>query len=258
MKSWIRWGAALGCISSVVMGSVVMNAEQALALTQEQVIERLQPVPVFAITNTEGVPLLGSVGEGEQAVSVANVFISRGDAEAFLTQLREDNAQLASSVRITPVSLAEIYELATDESQSAQAIRFAIVPTEEEVQGAVNLLQQQGQGEGFQGVPLFYAESTDSEGGYLTVQQGDRQVIPMYFDQEDLEALLTRVSESEPDLASTMRVQVTSLEGVIQLMQEGDEPELNSILLVPPKESIDFIRSLPNQQGRPNQPAPGN
>jgi len=40
------------------------------------------------------------------------------------------------------------------------------------------------------------------------------------------------------------------LEGVIQTLQENNDPELTQILLVPPRETIDYIRSLQSPQGQ--------
>ncbi len=245
MKSWIRQCAVISLASSMVLGGLT-GIRQALALTTEQVVERLQTVPVFAVTNSEGVPLLGTVENGEASQSVANVFVSQQDAQQFVTQVQETNSDLAGDIQVTPVSLAEIFELAI--AEETQSVQFTIVPREQQVQEAVALLQQRGEeGDRFQGVPLFYAESSADEGGYLTIQQGEQQVIPMYFEQAGLQGLLSRVSEVEPDLAANMTIQVTNLETVIQLMQEEEDPELGSILLVPSQESIEYIRSLPQQ-----------
>ncbi|MBW4654756.1 MAG: hypothetical protein KME20_17205 [Kaiparowitsia implicata GSE-PSE-MK54-09C] len=245
MKSWIRQCAVIGLAGSMVLGGLT-GIRQALALTTEQVAERLQTVPVFAVTNSEGVPLLGTVENGEASQSVANVFVSQQDAQQFVTQVQETNTDLAGDIQVTPVSLAEIFELAI--AEETQSVQFTIVPREQHVQEAVALLQQRGEeGDRFQGVPLFYAESSADEGGYLTIQQGEQQVIPMYFEQSGLQGLLSRVSEAEPDLAASMTIQVTNLETVIQLMQEEEDPELGSILLVPSQESIEYIRSLPQQ-----------
>ncbi len=255
MKSLIRWSATFGVVGSVLASSLLVGGLQALALTAEQVVERLRPVPVFAITDSQGSPLVASPSEGQNTSPVAGVFISRQDAQAFLTSLQADNPELASGVQVTPVSLAEVYELASSSRNQADRLEFTFVPMRQQVETALTLLRQSGEeASEFEGVPLFIARSAEGEGGYLTIQQGEQQVIPIYFKREDLQAMLTRLGEVQPDLVRNMEVQVVNLEGLIQTLETSNNQELNQILLIPPRESVDYIRSL-QQQGAP-QPEP--
>jgi len=84
----------------------------------------------------------------------------------------------------------------------------------------------------------------------LTVKQADKQVIPFFFNKEELQSMLDRFKKQQPDLASTVEIQVVNLEGVIETMQSRNDTQLNQIMLVPPKASIDFVRSLPAAQPR--------
>jgi nickel transport protein len=118
------------------------------------------------------------------------------------------------------------------------------------------LLQQQGQSQQFEGVPLFVAKENGQEGGYLTIQQGSDQVIPMFFEQSELQTLLTRLREVQPNMATSVQMQVVNLEGVINTLQTSNNEELNRIVLVPSQQSREFIRSLQGQQGA-GQPASG-
>jgi nickel transport protein len=221
-------------------------------------MQRLNSVPVFTITDAEGAPLVASPSEGEQGAPVAEVFISRQDAENFLNNLRNDNPELANNVQVVPVSLAEVYNLALEAEAQEDPLEFAFVPMRQQVDSALSVLRQSGENvEEFPGVPLFLARSAnEGEGdGYLTIQQGEQQVIPIFFKQEDLQAMLTRLSTSQPDLAETITVQVINLEELINTLQASDNPALNQIQLIPPRESIDYIRSLqPTQGQQPAQP----
>ena len=255
MKALIRWSATLSLVGGVLLGSLVTGNTRALALTQAQVAERLRPVPVFTLTDGQGSPLVASPQEGQQGPPIAGVFISQQDAQNFLTSLRQSNPDLARNVEITPISLAEVYQLAQEGQNQSDRLEFAFVPIQQEVQTAVSLLQQSGQQvEQFQGVPLFVARSSGQNGGYLTIQQGEQQVIPMFFKRDELQAVLDRVRQQQPNLAG-MTIQVVNLEGLIETLQSSDNPELNRILLIPPRESIDFIRSLPTAPA--NQPGAG-
>lgn len=70
--------------------------------------------------------------------------------------------------------------------------------------------------------------------------------------------MLERFKKQKPDLASTVEIQVVNLEGVLQALQTRNDQALNQIVLVPPRESLEFVRSLepaaPAQNQRP-QPA---
>ena len=281
MKSLMRWSATVSLIGGVVCSTFLAGTARVLSLTTEQVVERLRSVPVFTLTNQEGAPLVASPAEGENRRPVAGVFISRQDAQTFLDNLKNNNPQVAQGVRVVPVSLAEVYQLARQEGatnapangqanapanapangqanapangQAEDQLNFAFIPARQQVEAAMTLLRQQGQTvERFQGVPLFIARSggQGAQAGYLTVKQGDREVIPMFFNRDELQAVLDRLQQENPNVVSGVSIQVVNLEGLIQTMQTSDNPELNQILLVPPKDSVDFVRSLQPQGGQ--------
>jgi hypothetical protein len=217
------------------------------------VIERLRSVPVFTLANSEGAPLIATPTQGEQRNPIASVFINRQDAQAFLDELKAREPQTAQGIEVVPVPLAKIYEygVSQEERDSAEQLRFAFFPDVQQVQEAKTLLQQQGgQSQEFEGVPLFVARSGGQEGGYLTIEQNDQQVIPMFFNRAELQTLLDRLREVQPEMASNVQVQVVNLEGVIQTLQSSDNEELNRIVLIPPQASRDFIRSLQQQGGQ--------
>jgi nickel transport protein len=255
MKSLIRWSATLSLVGSILFGSLFAGSLRVLALTAEQVMERLRTVPVFTLTDSQGSPLVATPNQGENRAPVAGVFISRRDAQAFLENLKQRDPQAAQGVQVVPVSLAEVYNLAqqSKEHQNQQdQLHFAFIPVQQQVEEAKNLLRQSGSGQQadqFQGVPLFIARASGQNGGYLTVKQGNDQVIPVFFDRQELQALLDRLKQVQPDLASNVTVQVVNLEGLIQTLQTSDNTELNQVMLVPPQESVDFVRSLQQQGG---------
>lgn len=255
MKTLIRWSATLGVLGGVLLGSLVGFTSQVLALTNEQVAERLRSVPVFTLTDAEGSPLIASPVEGETGPPVAGVFISQQDAQTFLDNLRQSNPSLARDVQIRPVSLAEVYQLALQADAQSEPMEFAFIPIQQEVQTARSLLQESGQSaDQFRGVPLFLARSGGENGGYLTMRQGESQVIPLFFKREELQVLLDRVRQQQPNLASEISIQVINLEGLIQTLQSSENSELNRIILIPPSESVEYIRSLSPQQGQPATP----
>lgn len=250
MKSIVRWGAVLSLVGSVLLGpSLTANSSRALALPPEQIMQKLRAVPVFTITDENGSPLVASTSEGGQGSSVTGVFISRQDALAFVDRLTTQNPELANNVQVVPVSLAEVYQLAQQMQNNPEQLGFDFVPVDRQVNLALEVLREDGKEvEQFNGVPLFLATG-GPDNGYLTVQNGNQQVIPLFFNKEELDRVLDQFRTQNPDLAGTVDVQVVNLQGVIQLLQESNDSELNKIMLIPPRESIDYVRSLQPQSG---------
>jgi hypothetical protein len=254
MKSLIRWSATLAIVGSVLLGSLFTGSARVLALSEEEVKARLETVPVFTLVDGEGSLVVATFSEEENAPPVATVFISHTNAENFLNNMANSDAQSVEGVRVAPISLARVYEIAVDGQNEENPLRVAFIPEQQEVEAAVAILEESGQTvENFQGVPLFIAKSGEGEQeALLTIRRGEQEVIPMYFSEDELQAALTGLREDQPELAESVRIEVVPLDRLIENLRTSDNQELNQIYLVPPQESIEFIRSL--QEGE--QPAP--
>jgi nickel transport protein len=257
MKSLIRWSVTTGLVGSALVGSLLAGATRVLALPQEQILQKLRSVPVFTIANSQGSPLVASPPQGQKGSPVAGVFINQKDAQAFLDSLKTRNPKLAEGVKVVPVSLAQIYELDQSSQGKPDDLDFAYVPSKQQVDTAMTLLKQGGQQvQQFNATPLFVARG-GAEKGYLTIQQGNQTVIPMFFKKEELQSLLDRFKQQQPNLTSTIEIQVLSLEGLMEVLRTKNDPQLNQIVLIPPQESLDYVRSaLVNQQQIRPQAAP--
>lgn len=270
MKSLVRWGATLGLLGISVVGYGLTGNLKALALPEEQVVQRLRTVPVFLIAKADGGVLSQCVDpsngqqvgcENEKKVLVTPAFMSQRDAQTVLEQLKNSNPNEGQNLQIIPKSLGEVYQQvqqANKEKKDSLVVDF--LPVQQQVDSAMALLRQNGQQvQRFNGVPVFVAKFK-SEDKYLTIPQGNERVIPFYFDKEQVTALLDRFKQSQPNLASSVEIQVMDLETVIQTLRTSNDPTLNKIVLVPSRESIEFLRSLPSgnsgnqNQQRPNQP----
>jgi nickel transport protein len=251
MKSLVRQGTALILIGSAIIGSTLFGSMQALALSPEQIEQKLGPVPVFTITDGNGAPLVAKIPNGNKQENVAGVFINQKDAQSFVDQLKTKNPDLGKSVKVIPVSLGEVYKLEQANRNKPNAPNFQYVPAQQEVNSALTLLQQSGQKiDNFNGTPLFVARAGKDK-GYLTIRRNNQEVIPFFFNKEELQTMVNRFKQQKPDLAGTVQIQVISLEGMIQTLKTRNDSGLNEVVLVPPQESIDYVRSL--QQATPAQ-----
>lgn len=290
MKSILRWGAALGILGSAIMGSTLTGNLRALALPQEQILQKLGSVPVFTITDSQGAPLVATPpqnaqNQNQQAQSpVAGVFISQKDAQAFVNNLKKTNPQLGNTVRVVPVPLGEVYKLEQANQNQPNSLDIAYIPAKQQFDAALTLLRQGGsnselrkaceqnkrQLEDCVGTPLFVARAGE-EKGYLTMkinrpqannQQAEVEVIPFYFNKEELQGMLDRFKKQQPELASTVDIQVLNLEGMLEILKTRNDEGVQQIVLVPPQESIQYVRSLQQpaaggqNQAQPQRPAP--
>jgi Tic22-like family len=252
MKSFFRRSATLGLIGSAILGSSLIGNLRALALPEQDILERLTPVPVFTIIDDSGYPLVAAPSnQGNDKRAVAGVFISVDNAQAFIEKLQNTNAELARKVKIVPVSLGDVYKLSEENLKKADGLNFAYVGVEAQQNMALELLRQnniplpldeKGQPR-FSGVPLFVARGGEKS-GYLTVQQGDKQVIPLFFDKQQLQVMINNFKQQQPSLASTVKIEVAELSGIIETLKKQNDKGLNNLVLVPSQESLGFMRFL--------------
>lgn len=233
-KSLFHKIKTLSVIGVTVAGCWLTQATKILALPLEAIMQKLQPIPVFTIADAKGAPLIASTDDNSK---VAGVFISKKDANSFVEKLKKDNPEIGKQVQVIPVSLAEIYQLSEKNSQQKDGVQFAYVPSNQQVQQAQQL-NNKYQG----GVPLFVAKAGDDQ-GYLTIKQNDQEVIPFFFDQQQVQQLVDNFKQAQPNLAKSVQIEVVILEGMLEALKKGNDDILNRIVLWPSKESIDFLRA---------------
>lgn len=233
-KSLLNKIKQLSVIGVTVAGCWLTQTTKLLALPQEVIIKKLQPIPVFTIADGQGSPLIASTEDNNR---VAGVFISQKDATSFVERLKQDNPDLGKQVQVVPVSLAEIYKLAEQNGQQQDGVQFAYVPSNQQIQQAQQL-NDKYQG----GVPLFVATAGDEQ-GYLIIKQNDQEVIPFFFDKQQVQQLVDNFKQAQPDLANSVKIEVVILENMLDALKKGNDEMLNRIVLWPSTESMDFLRA---------------
>jgi hypothetical protein len=255
MKSLIRWTATLGLVGTTMLTSLLGSYSKALALPEEQIVKTLQSVPVFAIADDQGVPLIAV----EKEQKFTGVFISKQDAQNFFEQLKKENPEVASKVKVQAVSLAQVYKMQTSQTDQNRLI-IDFVPKESEVESAKKLLSERGQQ--YQGgVPLFVPKA-GKESNFLVISRNNQDFIPFFFEKAAALQMVEQYKKANPAEAATVKIDVIPLESVIATLQQSNDEALTKILLYPSQETIDFIRANSNQnapnQAPANQPRPNN
>ncbi|WP_017292572.1 Tic22 family protein [Geminocystis herdmanii] len=229
-------------IGATVVSCWLTNTTKLLALPSEVIVEKLRPIPVFTIADSQGTPL---IAPNDDNGGVSPVFISKQDANNFLDKLKKDNPDLAKQVQVIVIPLGQIFELTEANAKEKVPFVFAYVPTQTQVEQAKKLnTQYQG------GVPLFVAMLGNDQGSYfLPMKQNDQEFIPLFFEKQQVQQLVDDFKKAQPDLASSIKIDVVTLEGILEAFKESDDEVLTKIVLLPSKESIDFLRAnVPNPQ----------
>lgn len=250
IRPLIRWGITLGAAGTAFLGWGVVENLPAIALPKAEIIKKLDPVPVFAITDDQGVPLVAASEENKDMVT--GVFISKKDANQFVEKLKTENPELAKKVKVVLSSLGKVYELAESAKGQENALSFAYVPEAKAVTSAKTITE--GDEQSYQGgVPLFVATGGENKDP-LSIEQNSQKVIPFFFDKKELEVVLGEIKEQQPEIADTVNIDVILLENVIETLKTSEDETLADIVLIPSVESIKAAQSL---QGGPGLPAAG-
>lgn len=258
MKSLIRWGVTVGLVGSTLLGGVFAGSFPVLALSEQQIKDKLDSVPVYLITNDKGLPLSRTLPaqNGQQAGSVTGVYMSRKEALAFIKELQNAKKKdpkvedMAKKLQVTAVPLGVIYQQLQQSKNQPNRLLFAFKPVDQEIKGALALLKASGQKiDQFKSVPVF-AVRFASDKGYVPIQLGanKQQMIPLFLSKQDAQGLLNQVKPKFP----TADIQVIDVDGVIKTLKDKNDPWLNQVVLVPSPESREYIKTLP----RDNAPKP--
>ncbi len=254
MKSLVRWGATLGLIGSTILGTWFEPNLRAFALPEPEIVQKLNQVPVFFIADEQGNLITRSINVEGQEINIAGIFMSQGDAQNFFNKLSESQPNIAAKVNVLPGLLGNLYRIVSQNQENLNEVIFEFVPMQEQVRSAVALLGGQNEDvEKFKGVPLFFATvKKDDREAYLTSDEGS---IPLFFEKEHLDNLLKEFKQEKPEIASNMEISinVVALEIVINQFQNNESELLSNMVLVPSKQSGQYIQSL--QQNR-NQSQP--
>jgi Tic22-like family len=262
MKSLVRWSAALGFVGTSLLGSFLLPNLPALALPDEQVVQKLQAVPVFTITDPKGAPLVASVPNNKDKdkppISVAPAFLSQRDAQAFVEKLKKDKPEIGKTVQVVPVSMGEVYKIAKDAQSKPNGLNFQYVPVQQEVQSAQTIVTQGGkQEQQFLGTPLFVATGATDKDYVVFPAQNGQQAIPFFFDKQQLQAIVDTIKQQQPN--TKIQIQVVPLESVINKLQTSNDPFVQKIELVRSQEAEQFVQSLPADKpdSQPQAPQQG-
>lgn len=253
--------------SSLAIAWNGLGSIPAWALSEEDVAKRLSVVPVFSVFQKNGQPVILFPNQNQAQPNqqpkisdgaIVNFFDPK-DVQTFLKNLQQQNPDDLKDAGIVVSSLGELYRWRRQNMNKTDIPQTIYAPLEPEMRSALELLHQQDQNsakiEKFPGIPLFVAIDTSPQGGYLTMQENNREVVPFFFRKQDLQSMLDRFKEQQPDVINRAKIQVLTLDRLIGELEKGEstDPFVSGIRIIPPRDALDFIRSI-QQQNPPANP----
>eukprot|EP00190_Bangiopsis_sp_CCMP1999_P002704 CAMPEP_0198731952 /NCGR_PEP_ID=MMETSP1475-20131203/33015_1 /TAXON_ID= ORGANISM="Unidentified sp., Strain CCMP1999" /NCGR_SAMPLE_ID=MMETSP1475 /ASSEMBLY_ACC=CAM_ASM_001111 /LENGTH=314 /DNA_ID=CAMNT_0044494981 /DNA_START=126 /DNA_END=1070 /DNA_ORIENTATION=- len=226
------------------------------AANKKVLLERLRPVPVFAITDQEGRPFLAEVDNVQDGEQASVFFFSYEDAEQVLDKLKRQGHEITRNAEINVVALDEAYEKARgkplpsgiiNERGKEISVVFRFYADTREMREAGRLLKKEGVSQDMlPQVPVFLAQG-------LTIRLGKDFVVPLYFSKEDLEETWQNVRQKTPDMPRSPAVHVVDLIKVLEVLE--NDMQGNIIGFFPSRKSIEKVRAMDKAAHVPRTPA---
>ncbi|APB35063.1 Tic22-like [Gloeomargarita lithophora Alchichica-D10] len=267
MNGFIRGGL----IFSLLCGSGIgyhSNLTPAIAqgIPAKDIAEQLKQVPVFTLIDSSGKQSLTiTVKDSGKDKEISFFFFSPQDAQTALQRVQTQNPALAKGAQIRAIGLDKAYELAKSIQQGKdQKFDVSFQPEGSQVDAALKILQAGGQKtDKFPGIPLFFITGGPQQ-AQLTVQVNDpkggksEEMAPMFFSRQDADAFLSEVKKQDPKVGETAKIQVSSLDRLVAIMEQKNDPQLRQLYFIPSSSALRFIQQQQGNTGnRPQtQPAP--
>jgi Tic22-like family len=236
MKSW-----KAGIILSL-FGSALFAATPLQALPESQIVDKLKGIPVFALTDRDGLLVTASNGVRGR-LSKGGAFFSQNDAKDFLRKLQRESPSLAKELEVRTVLLSDVYK-AQMNLDPKQQVDIVFIPNQFQVKIALALVQKiDPKIKQFTGVPLFVAKT--NRAGYLTAySNNNKPVVPLFFDRDQLQPMIDKFKKQQPN--AVVEVEVLTLERLLDDMRTKNDPLYERLALGPSREGLEILRSKSN------------
>ncbi|KAK8512466.1 hypothetical protein V6N13_082987 [Hibiscus sabdariffa] len=191
-------------------------------LSPEQVAKTLVGTAVYTVSNSNNEFVLISDPNG--AKSIGLLCFRLEDAEAFLAQVRLRRRELRSNAKVVPITLDQVYSL------KVEGIAFRFLPDPIQIKNALELKASDIKS-GFDGVPVFQSD-------LLVVRKKNKRFLPIYFNKEDIEKELSKVSRASRGPGVSQHIMVGSLEDVLKKMEMSERNSgWDDLIFIPPGKS---------------------
>ncbi|AGY57472.1 Tic22 family protein [Gloeobacter kilaueensis] len=253
----------LATLSLTGLLSAIAVCTSAQALPEEDVIKKLDSVPVFTIVDPKGNPLIITVKDKDKKdTSILPLFLDQKAVQDAYGNFQKNNAQAAKNSQIGVISLGQAFKAVRDEQKKKDnKVAFQFLTDPKTVDYALEISKKSDANiKSFPGIPVFYAMGSDDKTkakGFVTFEKDGKQYVPLFFDQKDLERNVNEIKRSKPELAKQMNIEVASLDSVVSTMLEGkNDAEFTKLTFVPSLQAVQYVQTLQKNAKAQAGPAP--
>jgi Tic22-like family len=231
MKLFHHCLSTVGFFGTSLLGASLIGSSPAQAIPEAEVIAKLQNVPVYVITNDKGTIVearMSSQGKNPSTQVSTGVFFTEKDALTFVEKNLKRQPELSKVVKVTPVSLGEIYRRQQANKNKPQELNYVYVPTAQQSASALAILNRKGKKlTQINGLPVFVAviKSKSGQDEYLTFKRDNREIVPIFFSEIALRASIKKVY---PNLVSKVDIQVVEINDLLGYMTSKNDSVISA------------------------------
>ncbi|KAF8405037.1 hypothetical protein HHK36_009934 [Tetracentron sinense] len=202
-----------------------------IALTTGYVAKTLAGTAVYTVSNSNNEFVL--ISDPNSLKSLGLLCFRQEDAEALLAQVQLRQPVLGRGARVVPITLDQVFFFFFFDSVymlKVEGIAFRFLPDPAQIRNALELRAADIRS-GFDGVPVFQSD-------LLVVKKKNKRYCPIYFQREDIEKELSKVSRSSRGPGVSRNIMVGSLEDVLKKMEMSDKNSgWEDLIFIPPGKS---------------------
>jgi hypothetical protein len=230
MKLSHRYLSAIGLLGTTILGGISIATAPAQAIPADRVIDKLQNIPVYVITDESGTLVEAQTNTpGTPSQTTTGVFWSSQDAQSFIDRnIKTRQPDLMKAIKVTPVSLGEIYRRQQENKNKPQQLSYVLIPTPQQASSAISILNRSGQKlTQFNNVPVFIAmiKSSSGQDEYLMFRRDRQEIVPLFFSEPTLRSI---VRKTYPNLASKVNIRVIDINSLFEYMTTKNDPIINN------------------------------
>ena len=241
MKATSFMRSLCGLLGGGLMALTLPMAE-AIAVSEADLLEKLTTVPVFVLADRDGgyiTPQADFPNDDLGRIALLQVFFNESDAKTLVAELQESDPGFNRGGSIGVTDLATIHRLAQEEREVPLKIVF--VPQASDLEAARTL------------DPNFGGENTSSLVPLFTILDGDNNLIPlafgdedpafsMFFSNSDANAVLSSVNEAQPALQA--RIGVVSFGEFTQRMLDSEDSSFDQVRFLQAADVVNQLQEL--------------
>ncbi|WOK92208.1 protein TIC 22, chloroplastic [Canna indica] len=192
-----------------------------LSLSPDYVAKTLAGTAVYTVSNSNNEFVLLS-DPSNSLRSLGILCFRQEDAQTLLAQVQLRQPILGRGARVVPITLDQVYML------KVEGISFRFLPDPLQIKNAL-ALKSSDVSRAFDGVPVFQSD-------LLVVKKKNKRYCPIYFQKEDIERELLKVSKASR--GSSQNIMVGSLEDVLKKMEMNSKDSgWDDLIFIPPGKS---------------------